>query len=542
MLKKLTKKITFNAAIFILVATGIMLLIFLRNLRQEEIDRHVAVDYLRETSALESSLREQVLEAHSFLLDNYDPLVKVTTRSNQVCLDLQSAGGNVLLFKENDKIKDDVRVYCKLNGEVIAATEQFKSKNSILVNSMKYFPTLISTLSHERNRVNAFVVYTGILEFCLQPSESRSDLLAPQIAKLQIDDDKDTDFRKLQILRRHAALVIGTVNERQALEKIIFSPSLKKAIADLSDSYILATDRHENQSKYFRTAIIGLSAGLLILLLVLLYRLHLSSLSLLDLNSNLEEKVRSRTKDLSQALKDLEVQQQILAHSTKMSALGEMAGGIAHEINTPLAAISLKAESLLFTEQLNDVTEKGLNEIISIVQRLAKIILGLRKFSRDDQNEPATLQPVAAIVDDTLILCAQKFKNNGVDIQIEIPTAVLIRCNSEQISQVLLNLLNNAYDAILPLPEKWIKIEASQSPDGVSIRVIDSGSGIPKSLQDKIMQPFFTTKGVGRGTGIGLSISRGIILHHGGTFNYDPTAKHTTFEIKLPDPALIDVA
>ena len=99
---------------------------------------------------------------------------------------------------------------------------------------------------------------------------------------------------------------------------------------------------------------------------------------------------------------------------------------------------------------------------------------------------------------------------------------------------MLLNLLNNAVDAVQPLPEKWVELKVKNVGKDVEISVTDSGRGIPEKIRDKLGQPLFTTKVVGQGTGLGLSISRGIVEANGGSLNLDPDCEHTRFVVVLP--------
>jgi signal transduction histidine kinase len=115
-------------------------------------------------------------------------------------------------------------------------------------------------------------------------------------------------------------------------------------------------------------------------------------------------------------------------------------------------------------------------------------------------------------------------------------------CREVQLSQVILNLLNNAFDAISELPNKWVHLESRMNEGIIEIRVIDSGSGIPEELREKILQPFFTTKEVGQGTGLGLSISKGIIESHGGTLSIDIKSQNTCFVIQIPQAKTVQVA
>jgi C4-dicarboxylate-specific signal transduction histidine kinase len=170
--------------------------------------------------------------------------------------------------------------------------------------------------------------------------------------------------------------------------------------------------------------------------------------------------------------------------------------------------------------------------------RASKIILGLKRFSRDGSHDPMAMIPVSEIVSDATSLCAQRFASHGVTLTVcEIPLSLRVECRGVEISQVLLNLLNNAYDAIHSLKEKWIKIEVVESEhEMVNIMVTDSGGGLSPEVQQKLMQPFFTTKAIGKGTGLGLSISKGILEAHHGRLVYDNKCPNTRFVIELPKP------
>jgi PAS domain S-box-containing protein len=228
--------------------------------------------------------------------------------------------------------------------------------------------------------------------------------------------------------------------------------------------------------------------------------------------------------------------QMVLA--SKMSALGEMAGGVAHEINTPLAVIQMRTDQLLeYVEEgtlTNSVLINSLQAIESTVKRIAQIISGLRSFARDGSRDPMIIFRVSQIIEDTFSLCKEKFKSHGVALEFDLKQDADIECRPGEISQVILNLLNNSFDAIQELPEKWIKIELNKIANLILIRVTDSGKGITPENQKKLMQPFFTTKEIGKGTGLGLSISRGLIESHHGKLTFDNLSQNTSFLISLP--------
>jgi signal transduction histidine kinase len=254
--------------------------------------------------------------------------------------------------------------------------------------------------------------------------------------------------------------------------------------------------------------------------------------------SDVELRIAERTEDLLNLQVQMTQQQQVLAAASKMSVLGEMAGGIAHEINTPLAVIQMRAEQILeeiSTGTMNAVIiEKGMRAIDATVKRISKIVNGLRTFSRDGNKDPFAKYAISKLIEDTFSLCQEKFKNNSVDLRYIQDTDVDIECRPSELSQVILNLLNNSYDAIEQYADKWVEVRLAVFEENVELSIIDSGPGIPIEIQEKLMQPFFTTKEVGKGTGLGLSISRGIIESHNGKFWIDNDSKNTCFKILIP--------
>jgi PAS domain S-box-containing protein len=225
--------------------------------------------------------------------------------------------------------------------------------------------------------------------------------------------------------------------------------------------------------------------------------------------------------------------------STKMAALGEMSGGIAHEINNPLTVIQARAFQLTQMVEHKKLDESKIlqaaESISRTAEKIARIIRSLRSFAREGSMDPYDLISVKQIIEETLDLCRIRFYNHGIDIQVvDVPEDVELECRLIQIEQVLLNLLNNSFDAVQKLDNKWIRISAQETDKHIEIRVTDSGPGIPAELRDKIMLPFFTTKEVGKGTGLGLSISMGIIKSHNGELFLDTNSPQTSFVIRMP--------
>jgi PAS domain S-box-containing protein len=235
---------------------------------------------------------------------------------------------------------------------------------------------------------------------------------------------------------------------------------------------------------------------------------------------------------------DIQKKQIDMIHSSRMASLGEMASGVAHEINNPIAIIRSQAElssKALKREPLDLAKiERGLEKILRTSDRVANIIAGLRTVSRDGSTDPLLPASLDTIIKDTLSLSKARFESKNIDVTVESPTDATIDCRPTQITQVLLNILNNSFDAVSKLETRWVHLKVTPIQGLVILRIEDSGEGIPKPIQEKIFDPFFTTKEVGSGTGLGLSIAAGIMKDHLGSLELDKSAKHTAFILRFP--------
>ncbi|MBC7537930.1 MAG: PAS domain S-box protein, partial [Bacteriovorax sp.] len=247
----------------------------------------------------------------------------------------------------------------------------------------------------------------------------------------------------------------------------------------------------------------------------------------------------SERKNIEESLR---AEREKLMASAKMSSLGEMAGGIAHEINNPLAIIIGKISQLKrrIKTGSEEIVIAKFNEDLSLIENTAKriglIIKGLSAFSRNAENDSMEEVLVPVLIQDMLELSKERFKFKSVDLRFDVANCqqVFVLGRASQLLQVLINLLNNAFDAVEELPERWVEIQVKIVVNKCHIIITDSGTGIPPELVEKIMSPFFTTKSLGKGTGLGLSISKGIIEEHHGKLYYDSTSKNTRFVIELP--------
>jgi C4-dicarboxylate-specific signal transduction histidine kinase len=163
-------------------------------------------------------------------------------------------------------------------------------------------------------------------------------------------------------------------------------------------------------------------------------------------------------------------------------------------------------------------------------------VRSLRAVSRAGTNDPFTSAPISQILSDTEELCVEKLKKFGINFSTKknVDFETGIECRPVQVVQVLLNVINNACDAIKDLDTKWITLDVEQQGDLIEFRITDSGAGIPVNIADKLFSPFFTTKSYDQGSGIGLNVSKRIVESHGGTITLNRENKNTQFVINFP--------
>ena len=232
----------------------------------------------------------------------------------------------------------------------------------------------------------------------------------------------------------------------------------------------------------------------------------------------------------------------------RIEALAHMAGGLAHEISNPLGIIHARANDLAELAQQAEplpaeVVSTACSSIVKTSERAIRILRGLRVLAREGATDPMHPTAVGALVEQTVELVHRRFETHGISLQTLVPPDLpLVPCREVQISQVLLNLLNNAFDAIdaSSESERWVKVTASihQESDAnapvLRIHVVDGGPGVAAEHKPHLMEAFFTTKAVGAGIGVGLSLSQAIAQDHGGMLELTDSEGHTCFRLTLP--------
>lgn len=244
--------------------------------------------------------------------------------------------------------------------------------------------------------------------------------------------------------------------------------------------------------------------------------------------------------ELQKSQKILVEQTEKLIQNSKISAMGEMAGGLAHEINNSTMVILGSAQQvereLRQESMLSPKNEKRVQNIVDAVLKMKNVIDGLKYFAQEmEETSEKTPTPLSTIIERTLNYSQEMLRAHGVSLTTEKVPPVEINCHPFQITQILFSLLRNADDAVegLPNAEKWIKIKFNISEGKVQINVINSGKKISKEIQEKLFQPFFTTKAINLGSGLSLCSSKGVALEHGGDLYFNDHFPHTCFSLDL---------
>lgn len=228
-----------------------------------------------------------------------------------------------------------------------------------------------------------------------------------------------------------------------------------------------------------------------------------------------------------------------LIKSARMSAVGDLTRGLAHQVNNPLLVIQGKAHLILRRLKAKgldpDALEQDLEKIIAATEQISQMVNNLRSFARQADKDPFRPESLRRILDDTLELWHERLRHAGVLLRVDMASDVTLDCRDLHISQAIFNLLDNAYGAVLGRPnERWIELRVEANAERVSIEISDSGAGVAPEIRDKIMLPFFTTKESSRHEGLGLGIALQIASEHGGHVQHVMGRPHTCFALILP--------
>lgn len=234
------------------------------------------------------------------------------------------------------------------------------------------------------------------------------------------------------------------------------------------------------------------------------------------------------------ALEELKRTQEQLIQSAKMASLGELSSGIAHEFRNILNAVNLNVECVLRPDLPPERVQKYSEMLRRIMKSSNEILEGLLMFSRQSQSAktPGNLK---IAVQDTLLILEKELMRHQIHLETDLKDLPDVAFDRGQVSQVLMNMVNNSRDALKDRPNKQIKISLNEENAMIRLDIADNGSGIPPQVLKRLFQPFVTSKPPGKGTGLGLSVCHGIIKNHGGDIKVTTAQdKGTTWHIYLP--------
>lgn len=286
----------------------------------------------------------------------------------------------------------------------------------------------------------------------------------------------------------------------------------------------------------YRLAAAGVWMTLAFLLLYLAQRRKTRRVEQRSRNE-LERLVEARTRELQTA-------QDGLVHAARMAALGQMSAALAHEINQPLTALrmQLASQRLLLDSGRSEAVREGLGQVEGLIERMAALTSHLKTFARKNPAGLPQRVRLDDVVEQALQLLAPRIRSEHVDILRQVPVDAWVSADAIRLEQVLINLFNNALDAMQDSTIRQLHIDCRRDAGVWRLSVADSGGGISAEHLDQVFEPFFTTKPVGQGLGLGLAVSYGIVRDLGGSLDVHNDAQGAVFEIRLPaaEKAVID--
>ena len=576
------KRIRLFSRLLSIVIAGFLLLLLTVLFRQTQslsINQHYQiVGHLRGLERTNLVMINDALKNRLSVSHNYDALVADRIDFQQQLTELKQL--LLPLLKAAHPLQKKLELLESQELKMNTLIEDFKSEHAILKNSISYFPKGIDELlaklrsdeSHPQLEALLENVFTEILRYSVDNNPQVAGNIERLLAQIEALPVSRSGILQSPIdhIYRHAQTILMLQPElTQAITRLADTPT-ETAIEQLALAY---EDYHrqmtQTQNRYrlwlYLTAILLTASSLY---LAWNYR---NAAVLRKVNLNLGRLVRDQTQELEQALEQLKKSQAQLIQTEKIAALGQLSAGIAHEINNPISFIHGNVvaseqysqdclELLSLYEQHYPNPVEDIQDFIELIDldflkqdwikllssmktgtaRVKKIVESLRNFSRLDEADYKAVNLNDGL-DSTLLLLNHRLTPPGslppievVKNYCELP-AVL--CNPGAINQVFMNILSNAIEAFSAgHPAPTITVTTNAEAERVVITLADNGDGIPEEIQSRIFDPFFTSKPVGKGTGLGLTVSYQTIVesHKGLIAVTSMVGEGTEFRIQLP--------
>ena len=536
------------------------------------------IDLRWDTEVLRTRAEREVAPAAGVLVDRRTAVEGVLRRLANTAREVSSPALSANMLEISLAVRQKAQLIEEFkaeNGAARVALEGIAQQTAELSARTAEQKNLIAGLDSTLTRLaNAAPLYYWLGQDAREV-ESALDDLRPAIGALP-----ETLLPKGAQLREAGQTLLKRKAAEQKLTAQLGTLSAGPLLSNLTNSLNRELEAKLQEKEVYRAYLIGYAGALLILLGWLAYRLKAA-------NTSLEKRVAERTAQLSDALKHLKESEAQLIQSEKMSSLGQMVAGVAHEINTPLAYVKnslgtvadklpelggalnqaeklltllqagaganpqeLSSQFALVSQQLATLKQQGVvEELTTLVNdgvygtgQMAEIVGNLKDFSRLDRSKMANFNLNEGLTS-TQLLAKHLLKT--VTVHQQYGTIPDVMCAPSQINQVFLNLITNAAQALDGVAGGTITLTTRQEGDQVIAEVADNGKGIPADVLPKIFDPFFSTKEIGKGTGLGLSISYKIIEQHGGRIEVQSQPGATRFSVHLPlqaPPAVADRA
>jgi signal transduction histidine kinase len=591
--RRLPGEVTMSAklilALFVAALLALAIAIAFVDHASPDQQEHIAfTTLLAEHRSLDQDVVRDALEARFAFASNYDQLAKEDFELRRLELESRHRIPEFLTRSERAGVEQALASYAGMSEEREKLLERFKSESALLSNAIDYFPSLVSTVlrkTHDTELVNELNELRSLtLSLALENDpvvaesqlKSAASVLAMSQGKLAGTDQLERERERELMVADARAVGVHKGQTDQLLSQILELP-VGQAHQEVSLRYQRAYLRAEQQALVFGHFVSGLALILLTLVACAGVRLRAAALGLSRANERLEAAVLERTAELKAEMLQRSRVEIELRQAQKLESVGQLASGIAHEINTPIQYVG---DSLYFLrEAFGDVLRvvDAYDDLASrvapdaperpafaAIQRLAEEIdmLGLRTeipeaFERTSDGTRQVASIVSAMktfahasvekapidlnaaLKNTLIVARNEYKYVA-DVETELGEIPEVTCNAGGVRQVFLNLIVNAAHAIGDRDQDAggrgvIRIRTELVGEHVLVSIADTGGGIPEAVRARIFDPFFTTKPPGKGSGQGLAISQSIVDQHGGRLWFETELEHgTTFFLQLP--------
>jgi signal transduction histidine kinase len=543
---------------------------------------------LEERRDLDQELAQHALEARFDLTSNYDQLATDEVDMRRLDAEARARIPGFLGRAERQEVVEALARYAARSAERQVLVDRFKSTNAVFKNSIASFPTLTSAVlrgTADQGLIAAVAKLRG-QTFGLALRDDAGASIAQERSLEEVlalmSGETGTERRDLDLMLVHARVIASEKAHTDALLRQILDLTIDRAREEVSARYQSYYVKARRKADVFGTFVSGLALVLLLVVAYAVLRLRRLASALQRLNQGLEAAVLKRTAELEEAMARRERLEIELRHAQKLESVGQLASGIAHEINTPIQyvgdsvyflgdafkdlllvmdgyhqALALTAssgaplpafsavqqlEQELGIESLKADIPEAIARTLDGAKQVTHIVSAMKTFAHTSVEKlPFDLN---AGIENTLTVARNEYKYIA-DLETEYAEIPSVICNASGVRQVFLNLIVNAAHAIADVVGETgargvIRIRTASRGESVVVSVSDTGTGIPEAVRARIFDPFFTTKPPGKGSGQGLAISQSIVDQHGGKLWFETEmTRGTTFFLELPVEAKV---